>query len=121
DGALHWASEFTRLAVVWVVMLGSVVALDRGAHLSIGFIQQSLPLRWSRAVAAIAYLLSVAFVAALAWSGLVLSLATMRQVSPGLGIPMGYGYLALPAGAAMMTMQLVVFVAVPEVRRPAPD
>jgi TRAP-type C4-dicarboxylate transport system permease small subunit len=48
---------------------------------------------------------------------LALSLRTMRQVSPALGLPMGYVYLAVPAGAALMALQALA-VALGQTRRP---
>jgi len=43
----------------------------------------------------------------LAWQGFKLSQATLSQVSPALGLPMGYSYLGIPVGATIMTLQLI--------------
>ena len=39
-GSLHWATEYSRFAIVWIAMLGSAVALDKGAHVAIDFTEQ---------------------------------------------------------------------------------
>jgi TRAP-type C4-dicarboxylate transport system permease small subunit len=56
-----------------------------------------------------ANLLGAAFTLVLAWKGWELSQRTMRQVSPSLGLPMGYVYLAIPIAAALMTVQLAAY------------
>jgi TRAP-type C4-dicarboxylate transport system permease small subunit len=116
-GSLHWATELSRFTIVWVAMLGSVVAFNQGAHLAIALFQEALPPGARRAVEVLAYLLSLVFILALAWSGFQLSLATMRQISPALGLPMGYAYLGIPVGATVIAIQSVLFAIFPDIRQ----
>jgi TRAP-type C4-dicarboxylate transport system permease small subunit len=115
-GSLHWTDELARFTTIWLVMLGSVVAFDRGAHMAVDVPPGALPPAAARLVRLVAHALSAVFLGVLAWQGLVLTLHTMRQVSPALGLPMGYVYLAVPAGAAILTLQALLFAARP--RRP---
>jgi C4-dicarboxylate transporter DctQ subunit len=115
-GSLHWTSELTRFGIVWIAMLGAAIGLDRGAHVAIDLVEQ-LPATPRRVVATGAYLLGVVFLAVLVVSGLQLSLATMRQLSPALKIPVGYAYLAIPVGGAIMLIQSVLFAFLPAARR----
>jgi TRAP-type C4-dicarboxylate transport system permease small subunit len=116
-GSLHWTDELARFTTIWIVMLGSVVAFERGAHVAVDVLPDSLPSPVGRLLRVVAYLLGALFLAVLAWQGLALSLRTMRQVSPALGLPMGYVYLAVPAGAALMALQALAF-ALGRTRRP---
>jgi TRAP-type C4-dicarboxylate transport system permease small subunit len=116
-GSLHWTDELARFTTIWIVMLGSVVAFERGAHVAVDVLPDSLPPPVGRLLRGVAYLLGAVFLAVLAWQGLALSLRTMRQVSPALGLPMGYVYLAVPAGAALMALQALA-VALGQTRRP---
>jgi TRAP-type C4-dicarboxylate transport system permease small subunit len=109
-GSLHWTDELA-LTTIWLVMLGSVVAFDRGAHVAVDLLPGRLPPAVARWVRVVACLLSAAFLAALAWHGWALSARTMRQVSPALGLPMGYVYLAVAVGGALMALQSLVFAA----------
>ena len=118
-GSLHWVDEAARFAMVWIAMLGSVVALDRGAHLAVSLLPDALGPRGRRIVLVVANLMSIAFTAVLAAKGWELSQRTMRQVSPSLGLPMGYVYLAIPIGAALMTAQLVAYTLIRRERGPA--
>ncbi len=118
-GSLHWVDEASRFIMVWIAMLGSVVALDRGAHLAVALVPDALGPRGRRAVLLVANLLSIAFTVVLAWKGWELSQRTMRQVSPSLGLPMGYVYLAIPVAAALMTVQLAAYTLLRRESRPA--
>jgi len=122
NGKLDWASEYARFGIIWVVMLGAAVAFDQGAHVAIDFTGK-LPPRLRRIVRTAGYLCGVSFVLVLAWQGFKLSFATMRQISPALGIPVGYAYLAIPVGATIMTLQSLLFAAMPALkeRRPSLD
>jgi TRAP-type C4-dicarboxylate transport system permease small subunit len=117
-GSLHWVDESVRFVMIWMVMLGSVVALDRGAHLAVALLPDALGPRGRLAVIAMANLLAAAFTLILAWKGWELSQRTMRQVSPSLGLPMGYVYLAIPISAAMMTVQLLAYTVMGRTRDP---
>jgi TRAP-type C4-dicarboxylate transport system permease small subunit len=121
EGSLHWANELSRFSMTWLVMLGSVIAFDRGAHVSISLLPDSVSSTARKAVNFLAHLLSAIFVATLAWQGLVLALATMRQTSPALQVPMGFIYLALAVGAAIMTVQSVLFALFADLRRTAEE
>lgn len=112
QGSLDWATEYGRFAIVWVAMLGSAVALDRGAHVGID-LSPVLPKRLHRPVRIAAAGLAFVFVTVLAWQGFLLCLATTRQISPALGIPMSLAYLAVPTGAAIMALQSALFAALP--------
>ena len=114
-GSLHWATEYSRFGIVWIVMLGSAVALDQGAHVAIDFTDR-LPPALRRAVRRTGFLLGLFFIAVLAWQGFRLAGATMRQLSPALRIPVGYAYLALPVGATIMAVQSVLFALFPELQ-----
>jgi len=41
-GSLHWVDEAGRFTMMWLVMLGSIVALDRGAHLAVTLLPDAL-------------------------------------------------------------------------------
>ncbi len=116
QGSLDGATEYGRFAVVWTVMLGSTLALDRGAHVGIDF-SAVIPTRLQRPVRTLAALLGFVFVTVLAWQGFLLCLATTRQISPSMGVPMSVGYLAIPVGASIMALQCILFACMPELMR----
>jgi len=119
-GSLHWTAELTRFSIIWIVMLGSALALDRGAHVAVDLTDRLPPLS-RRVVQAVALALGLVFIGALMIYGFRLSMATMRQISPAMKIPMGYAYLALPVGAAIMLAQSLLFIALPRARQHPPE
>jgi TRAP-type C4-dicarboxylate transport system permease small subunit len=106
-GSLHWTDEAARFTMIWLAMLGSVVALDRGAHLAVTLLPDALSPTIQRVVLTISMFSSAVFVVVLAWKGWELSMRTLGQVSPALGVPMGYVYMAIPVAATLMSFQLL--------------
>jgi TRAP-type C4-dicarboxylate transport system permease small subunit len=106
-GSLHWVDEAGRFTMMWLVMLGSIVALDRGAHLAVTLLPDALSPATRRAVLAASSLFSALFIVVLAWAGWQISLRTMGQVSPALGVRMGFVYMAIPVGATVMAFQML--------------
>lgn len=106
-GSLHWADEASRFTMIWLAMVGSVVALDRGAHLSVTLLPDALSPVTKRMMLLVSTLLSTVFVGVLAWKGWELSMRTMGQLSPALGLRMGYVYMAIPVAATVMSIQLL--------------
>ena len=72
-GSLDGATEYGRFAIVWTVMLGSTLALDRGAHVGIDFSAmietRSCSVRFWNACGMV---LGFVFVTVLAWQGFLL-------------------------------------------------
>lgn len=119
-GSLQWTTEFSRFTVIWIVMLGAAIGLHKGAHMAID-VSGFLPAPWRRSVRSLGYLTGIAFLAVLTWQGFQLSMGTMRQISPALGLPMGYAYLAIPAGAGLMTVQSILFALWPDLAERSED
>jgi len=99
-------AEIARLLFMWLAMLGGAYAFGQGGHLAIDFLPMALKGGARKALE----LLILAVVAAFAGlvmvgGGTDLVLRTLRsgQITPTIGLPMGWIYLALPvAGAAIL-------------------
>lgn len=108
-----WSEELAVFMIIWVALLGSAVALGRGAHLGVDYFVSKLPdsLRMKCEVAV--FLLIAAFslvVFVIGGSNLVISILRLGQVSPSLGVQVGYVYLALPVSGFFMTMYSLIAV-----------
>src|SRR5436309_591870 len=57
SGSLFWVDELSRFTTIWMVMLGSAMALEEGAHVAIEFLPASLPAWLKRQVEVLARLL----------------------------------------------------------------
>lgn len=67
DQGLLWAESFLRVLVLWVTMLGAMVATRQRSHISIDAVSRYLPGRVARATALFTNLVSAAICAAVAF------------------------------------------------------
>ena len=100
-----------------LVMLGQAPWRWTAARMSASDFSAVIPTRLQRPVRTVAALLGFVFVTVLAWQGYLLCLATTRQISPSMGVPMSVGYLAIPVGASIMALQCILFACMPELMR----
>lgn len=66
---LQWTEEMSGMLMIWVVMLGGVVAERDRAHLTIPFLMEMLPGKLRRVIAVLVALLSIALLLYMAWLG----------------------------------------------------
>jgi TRAP-type C4-dicarboxylate transport system permease small subunit len=109
---LGWAvldglEEVPRYLFVWLVMIGAAAAMQRGEHTVLDYFINRLGLR----VRAVAIVLSnttgIALFLYLIKLSLVLVPNAQLQTSPGLELPLGYVYAAVPIGAALIILPMV--------------
>ncbi len=94
-----WTEELATFLMIWVGMLGASVALNRGAHLGIDYFVLKLSPKKGLYVALFVFAVVAVFsLLVLTIGGVQLVSRTLatNQVSPALGLKMGYVYLALP-------------------------
>src|SRR5699024_6396085 len=89
-----WPEEAARFLFIWVVFLGVGFAFKYGANISIEAFVERLPMNWRKVCQLAVLLLCSTFLLILTVQGIDLMSRAMQQMSPGLGIPMGYVYLA---------------------------
>lgn len=102
-----WGNELATFFMVWAVCLGLAVAFFERTHLGVEFIVSRLG-RTRRMVEAVAALVTVFFLGVLVYYGWSMVESGMRRSSPGLGLPMGYVYLALPVAGVIGILNIVV-------------
>ncbi|MBN1307988.1 MAG: TRAP transporter small permease [Chitinispirillaceae bacterium] len=95
----QWTEELAVFMLIWVAMLGSAVALERGAHLGIDYFTEKLSARLRLYTELFVFCAVAAFsicVMIIGGIDLVASTLQLDQVSPALGVRVGYVYLAVP-------------------------
>lgn len=108
QASLPWTEEVARMVLVWAVMLGAAIAMDRKEHYAVTVLSARFrgPIRlW---VLVITNLLGVVFLAALAYHGAEYMSANMKTTYVSTQWSRGWVYLALPVGAVIMFATLVV-------------
>lgn len=104
DYSFTWAEEAVRYAIIWLVFVGSAIAVRENAHISIEVLQNVLPARLVRVLRILVSGCGILTSLLLLWySGqLVAMMARLGQTSPALQVPMYWFYLAIPVSAALM-------------------
>ncbi len=94
-----WTDELATLLMIWVACLGASLGFIQHAHLGIDYFVLQLPLRAATLVRLSGQIMIGFFAAAvLIYGGVELVRLTLRtgQVSPALGLKMGFVYAAIP-------------------------
>lgn len=106
--SLFWAEELVRAAMLWGIMLSSaLVAASRG-HIRVEVLELLLPPAGRRIVVWAANALTLAFSLMLLWAGVQLIDRTWMQQSPVLDVPKWTVYLAIPIGAGLEALLMML-------------
>jgi len=105
--SLIFTEELTRYTMVWVALLGGVIALRDGAHVATGGIGN----RFGPTVGTLASLvgdaLAVLFLLTLTWASIQTLPNQRDQLTTTLHVSIFWFYLALPVGAVLMVLVVV--------------
>jgi TRAP-type C4-dicarboxylate transport system permease small subunit len=99
--------EVPRYLFVWLVMIGAAAAMQRGEHTVLDYFINRLGTRTRAAVIALTNAVAIALFVYLIKLSLVLVPNAQFQSSPGLQLPLGYVYVAIPIGSALLVLPMV--------------
>lgn len=106
-----WTEELATFMLIWVSLLGAAVALSRGAHLGIDYFVGKLSKRKKLYTEVFVFLCIAAFsfcVMILGGVDLVTSTLQLNQMSPALGVKVGYVYMAVPISGFFLVLYSVI-------------
>ncbi len=106
-----WSEELAVFMLIWVSLLGAAVALNRGAHLGIDYFVGKLPPGKRLYTEIFAFLcISIFSLTVMVLGGIELVTCTLKfeQLSPALGIKVGYVYLAVPISGFFLVLYSVI-------------
>ncbi len=110
----EWTEELATFLMIWVSLLGAAVALNRGAHLGIDYFMSKLAPRkrvYTETLVFVCIFLFSLCVMVIGGVALVSNTLVRGQVSPALGLKMGYVYLAVPmSGFFLVVYSFIGFV-----------
>ena len=115
DVSILWVEEVSRYLMIWLTFLGAGLVLRHGGHIGIDTLQENFPRRAVH-LRALIFILLLGFFAFMLWIGTRYAVLTWSQTTPVLEIPVGFVYLAIPAGFALLIAHLLLMAA-PYVRR----
>ncbi len=106
DFPLAWSEELSRYSFVWLTMAVAPICVRLKANISTGT-SEHLSRRYRLIVEAVCCVLTLVFAAVLlVWGSMLLDVVKFQR-SPAIGLPMYWVYGAIPAGAALMIVELV--------------
>lgn len=100
-----YTEEFLRFSLVWVSMLALAYVAGLRKHVRFSLFSDMVSIHWQRywdILIELAFLAFAIFI--LIQGGYNASSITMNQVSPSLGLPMGYIYSALPLAGIILAL-----------------
>ena len=107
-----FTEELAGFLLIWIGLLGASYALYTKGHLGIDVLMQKISEEKRHLAEIVIYslvLMFAFFIPVYGGINLVNITFTLKQVSPAIGIPMGYVYLVLPLTGIMMMYYSVVF------------
>jgi len=100
-----FTDELARFLLMWVGLFGSAYAHGKKRHLAIDILPSKLSGKKKQNLLAfinITIILFALFVLVIGGIRLVYITLTLNQISPALGLPLGYVYLSLPLSGLFM-------------------
>lgn len=104
-----YTEEFLRFSLVWVSMLAMAYVAGLRKHVRFSLLSDKAPEHWQRywqVLIELAFLAFALFI--LIHGGYKATSITMNQVSPSLGLPMGYVYTAMPLAGGILAVYSIL-------------
>lgn len=103
-----WIDEAASIAFLWLAMLGTAIAVDRGEHLRLRVLLSRLTERRQRMAETFGLVLTGALLAVLLPCAYDYAIGEMEITSSALNVPAGYRASAIAVGIALMLGLVVV-------------
>jgi TRAP-type C4-dicarboxylate transport system permease small subunit len=103
---LAWSEEFIRYCFVWIVFVGSSLAVRNNSHASISFFVELIPKTIRNIFSLLSNVLCIAFSFVILVEGIKIMIMQMKtqQLTAALEIPIAFVFLAIPVGAIGMML-----------------
>jgi len=102
DAPITWSDELAATLFLWMVMLGSAVALHRGEHMRLALDGNWSGAAWERRLTAFGILVTLVFVGAIMWPAWRYQLDQAAIETPALGVSGQWRALSLPVGFGLI-------------------
>ena len=102
--SLFWVTELTCYILVYLIFLGSALALYQGEHVGVNTDGIKIPKTLKFFFERVSIFLNYVFIIFLIVFGTILSCQNMKSYTGVLPIPMGYVYFAVPVSGVVMLL-----------------
>lgn len=97
-----WSDELASMLFIWLAMLGSVIALQRGEHMRMTALVSQVSAPWRATLEVLAVVVPLLFLISVILPGLDYVEDEMFVTLPALNIQGGWSVAALPVGCGLM-------------------
>ena len=105
--SLIFTEELSRYLMVWIVFLGSALAVRDGAHIHINFLIKRFNQRTQKWLRLSAHALTLVFLVFVAIEGIKILPQQLDQMCITINLSLFYFYLAIPVGSILMIIFLL--------------
>ncbi len=109
NNSLVWSEEIARYLIIWLILIGSSIAVREKAHATVDAVVAFLPPLPKRIFSILANLMGIVFCFILVRSGTITvsNVVEFGNVTPAIGISMAIPYLSVPVGGALMLYRFI--------------
>lgn len=109
NNSLSWSEELARYLFIWMIYIGISYGVKMDKHICVDAVYSFMPKGVKRWYAIVAYVLFLIFAVAVVYFGILVvgMQISSGQVSPAMGVPMQYVYVAPVVGMVLTTIRLV--------------
>jgi TRAP-type C4-dicarboxylate transport system permease small subunit len=107
--SVFWSEELARYLFVWQAWVASSFATKHSKHINLDIVINLCRPRAKEALFWLAHVIWLSFALYITWksAGLTNTIFSRKTVSAAMQIRMGWVYLAVPFGCAMMSLRLI--------------
>lgn len=103
-----WTEELARFLFTWQIFLAAGLAFGRGSHIVVDALLLVLPGGGRRLLSVISNVIVLGFLSVLVWQGINMVWLTSNTTSTAMNLNMGVVYAALPIGAGVSALYVVM-------------
>ena len=109
NNSLSWSEELARYLFIWTIYIGISYGVKMDKHVAVDAVYSYMPKGVKKYYAMIAYTLFLLFAVAIVYYGVTVvgMQISSGQVSPAMGLPMQYVYVAPVVGMVLTVIRLV--------------
>ncbi len=109
NNSLSWSEELARYLFIWTIYIGISYGVKMDKHVAVDAVYTYMPKGVKKYYAMVAYALFMIFAVLVVYYGVTVvgMQITSGQVSPAMGLPMQYVYVAPVVGMVLTIIRLV--------------
>lgn len=107
--SFHWSEEVARYMIIWIVYIGSSIAVREKAHAAVDLMTIMMPVLMQRIISSLVNAIGITFCIITLWSGsiAVINAIENNTVTASIEVSMAWPYLAIPVGSLLMLIRFL--------------